>query len=259
MRYALGVCPDSTEPPAASREPLPAERPTLVQRVVALLEVFICSDYATQLPLAATFAAFGYPLSDAHQKLRPVAVFAFSVTDTVLLIGLILVILVSHGERPRDVLFGRRPAVRETRLGVLLVPAALAIAFGVLLAIQLVSPRLHTVPINPFQDLLRTHRDALLFAGVVIVAGGLREEIQRAFLIHRFETSLGGGLVGVVVTSVAFGLGHLPQGADAAIATGTLGAFWALVYIRRRSVIAPLVSHSGFDLLQIVQFLAVGH
>ena len=111
------------------------------------------------------------------------------------------------------------------------------------------------MPINPFQDLLRTRRDALLFAGVVIVAGGLREEIQRAFLIHRFETSLGGATVGVVVTSLAFGLGHLPQGVDAVIATGTLGAFWALVYLRRRSMIAPLVSHSGFDLLQIVQFL----
>ena len=224
-----------------------------------MLEVLICSDYATQLPLAATFAAFGYPLSDAHQKLRPIAVFTFSVTDTALLIGLILLILAAHGERPADVLLGRRPAVREARLGVLLIPAALAIAFGLLLLIQLFSPGLHTVPINPFQDLLRTRRDAVLFAGVVIVAGGLREEIQRAFLIHRFETSLGGATVGVVVTSLAFGLGHLPQGVDAVIATGTLGAFWALVYIRRRSMIAPLVSHSGFDLLQIAQFLMMGH
>ena len=251
--------PDLGEPSSNGNGPPAIERSRLIERIVAVLEVLICSDYATQLPLAATFAAFGYPLADVHQKLHPLAVFIFSVTDTVLLVGLILVILVSHGERPRDVMLGRRPAIRETRLGILLVPAALAIAFGVLLTIQLVSPRLHTVPINPFQDLLRSHRDALLFAGVVIVAGGLREEIQRAFLIHRFETSLGGGLVGVVVTSVAFGLGHLPQGVDATIATGTLGAFWALVYIRRRSMIAPLVSHSGFDLLQIAQFLAIGH
>jgi uncharacterized protein len=249
-----------TEPPVASHQP-PVDRhqPRAVERIVALLEVVICSDYATQIPLAVTFGAFGYPLADAHQKLRPVAIFAFSVTDTALLIGLILLILASHGERPRDVFLGRRPAVGEARLGVLLVPAALAIGFGLLLILQLLSPRLHTVPINPFQDLLRTNRDALLFAAVVVVAGGVREEIQRAFLIHRFETSLGGGGVGVIVTSVAFGLGHLPQGVDAAIATGTLGAFWALVYIRRRSMVAPLVSHSGFDLLQIVQFLTVRH
>ena len=42
------------------------------------------------------------------------------------------------------------------------------------------------------------------------------------------------------------------------VATALLGAFWAVVYLRRRSVVAPMVSHAGFDLLQIVQFLALG-
>ena len=31
------------------------------------------------------------------------------------------------------------------------------------------------------------------------------------------------------------------QGWDAAIATGTLGAFWGVLYVRRRSAAAPLV------------------
>jgi membrane protease YdiL (CAAX protease family) len=62
----------------------------------------------------------------------------------------------------------------------------------------------------------------------------------------------------VVTASVAFGAGHLLQGADAAIATGVLGAFWGIIYLRRRSVVAPVVSHSGFNLLQIVQFLMTG-
>jgi membrane protease YdiL (CAAX protease family) len=93
---------------------------------------------------------------------------------------------------------------------------------------------------------------------VVIVAGGIREEIQRAFLLRRFEQWLGGGAIGVITTSIAFGGGHLLQGVDAAIATGMLGAFWGLVYINRRSVVAPMVSHAGFDLLQILQFLALG-
>jgi membrane protease YdiL (CAAX protease family) len=89
---------------------------------------------------------------------------------------------------------------------------------------------------------------------VVLIAGGVREEIQRAFLLHRFEGWLGGGMFGVIVTSVAFGAGHLLQGYDAAIVTGMLGALWGVVYLRRRSAVAPMVSHAGFDLLQIVQF-----
>ena len=64
--------------------------------------------------------------------------------------------------------------------------------------------------------------------------------------------------VGVVVASASFGIGHLLQGVDAAIATALLGAFWGIVYLRRRSVVAPMVSHSGFDLLQVAQFMATG-
>ena len=72
-------------------------------------------------------------------------------------------------------------------------------------------------------------RNALIFALVVVVAGGVREELQRAFLLRRFEVYLGGSTVGVVVASTAFGAGHVLQGADAVITTGLLGAFWGLV------------------------------
>ncbi len=132
------------------------------------------------------------------------------------------------------------------------------VGIGVLATIQQFAPSLHTVLHNPLQELIRRPRDAWLFALVVVVAGGVREELQRAFLLHRFETWLGGSAVGLVVTSVAFGGGHLLQGVDAAIATGVLGAFWGLIYLRRRSMVAPAVSHAAFDLLQIVQFLALG-
>ena len=61
------------------------------------------------------------------------------------------------------------------------------------------APWLHTVEQNPLQDLIDTPRDAALFALVVVVAGGVREELQRAFLLRRFERWLGGARVGVVV------------------------------------------------------------
>jgi membrane protease YdiL (CAAX protease family) len=124
--------------------------------------------------------------------------------------------------------------------------------------VQRWAPSLHTVAQNPHEQMLGRPRDIWLFALVSIVAGGIREETQRAFLLHRFEVWLGGGTVGLVVTSVAFGFGHLIQGVDAAVATALLGAFWGMVYLRRRSTVAPMVSHAGFDLLQIVQVIAVG-
>jgi membrane protease YdiL (CAAX protease family) len=222
---------------------------------VALVEVVLCSDYPTQILLGAAFAAAGIGPSARQGELTIGYVMLLSFTDTVLLVGLILLLMRARSERPAALFLGSRRVALEVVSGLLLVPVALALAFLVLVIAQQFAPWLHTVPRNPLQALVQTSRDAWLFAAVVVIAGGVREEIQRAFLLHRFEHWLGGRGVGIVVTSTAFGAGHLLQGLDAALATGTLGAFWAVLYYRRRSVVAPMVSHSGFNLLEIVQFL----
>ena len=225
-------------------------RATVSHRIVALLEVLICSDYPTQLAVGNTFAAFGYAPAGAGGTLNLSFVAGVSAIDTAFLLTLILAFLYAHGERPRDVLFGFRSLAAEAALGIPLTLAALALAAAVL----------HSVEHNPLQSLMQTPRDAWVFALVVVVAGGVREELQRAFQLHRFTRWLGGGHVGILVTSVAFGAGHLiVQGKDAAIATALLGAFWGVVYLWRRSAVAPMVSHAGFNLLQIGQFLVLKH
>jgi membrane protease YdiL (CAAX protease family) len=234
----------------------PQARP-LAARLVALIEVLICSDFLTQVAIGGTLRAVGLqPLIGGQLNIRYVVI--LSIGDAILLIALIVFMLRAHGERPREVLFGSRPIAKEVGLGMAMIFAALAIGAALLLTMRRFAPSLHTVPDNPLAALLRSPRDAWLFALVVVVAGGVREEIQRAFLLHRFSIWLGGPAVGLLVTSLAFGAGHLMQGVDAAVATGVLGAFWAVVYLRRRSAIAPMVSHAGFDLLQIAQFLAIG-
>ncbi len=239
--------------PSPDPDPLPRHGPGWAPRLVAIVEILLCSDYPTQLVIGALLATSGVGSFDAHGALAARYVVILSLADAVVLVALILLLLAAHGESPRAVLLGRRPIAREAAAGVPLVFVALGIGILVLAPIQHFAPWLHTVPHNPLQALIRTPRNALLFAIVVIVAGGVREEIQRAFILSRFERWLGGGGVGVVVSSIAFGAGHLLQGADAAIATGLLGAFWGVVYLRRRSIVAPMVSHAGFDLLQIAQ------
>jgi membrane protease YdiL (CAAX protease family) len=247
------------DPPLSSLEPPPrAEpRPTPIERVLALLEVAICSDYPTQIALGTTFAALGFaPLTDGRLSLSYVVL--VSLVDTVLLLALMLLFMSVHRERPRDVFLGGRPVGPEIRAGIPLTAVALLLGIMVLLITRLLAPWLQNVPENPLKDLIQSPRDAALFGLVVVVAGGIREELQRAFLLRRFERWLGGGRVGVMITSLLFGVGHIIQGLDAAIATGILGAFWGFVYLRRRSVIAPVVSHSGFNLLQLTQLLTLG-
>ena len=66
-------------------------------------------------------------------------------------------------------LLGDRSVRREAWLGVVLVPA-LFLAVGVtVLTLRTLVPSLHNVPANPFEQLIRTPRDAGLFTVVAIV------------------------------------------------------------------------------------------
>jgi membrane protease YdiL (CAAX protease family) len=250
--------PGPHDAPPGPTTPAPPPPSRLAERTVALIEVILCSDYPTQFTLAATFAVFKFVPYTAQGRLSMPYVVALSLIDTGLLLGLMLLFLRAHGESARDVFLGRRPVLAEMRAGLPLTLASLAIGVAALVATRVLAPSLHNVSHNPLQDLMGRPRDTVLFVLVVVVAGGVREEAQRAFLLHRFDAWLGGGWVGVVVGSAAFGAGHLLQGADAAIATGLLGVFWGIVYLRRRSAVAPMVSHSGFNVLQIAQFLLAG-
>src|SRR5262245_59589262 len=224
-------------------------------RITAFIEVLLCSGFPTQLAIGGTLTALGYAAFAKSGALNMPYVVGLSIVDSLVVIGLVVLFLRVHGERPHDVILGNRPPAAEAAAGVPLIVAALAIAVIVIIITRVAAPWLHTVEKNPMQALLRSPRDAALFALVVVVAGGVREEVQRAFILHRFDVWLGGATAGVIVTSVAFGAGHYIQGADAALATGLLGAFWGVIYVRRRSAIAPMVSHAGFDLIQIVGFL----
>ena len=241
------------------REPevpaLPAIQP--LDRIAAVVEVILCSGFPTQILLIAILASAGMKPRTAEGLLSPPFVFTLSLVDTVLVIGLVLFFLTAHRESPRRVLLGQRAILREALLGVALVPAVFFLLVLVLMLILGLAPQLDNVARNPLEDLLRTRGDAIIFAVVAMVAGGVREEMQRGFIIHRFDTFLGGGAVGVVVYSALFGLGHIEQGYDAAIATGTLGAFWGAIYLTRRSVVAPMVNHAAFNLTQLVKYVAM--
>lgn len=245
--------PELFEPPAvAPRAVLP------IERAAAAVEVALCSGFPTQLIIITVLTTFGMKPFAANGQLSPSFVFSLTLLDTLALVGLIFFFLRAHRESPREVFFAARPHRRELLFGLALIPASFILVIGVLLLLQFVVPGLRNVPHNPLQDLADTRGNTILFAVVVMIAGGLREEVQRAFVLRRFEQYLGGGALGLVLFSVIFGLGHLPQGHDVAIATAILGAFWGAVYLRRRSILAPMVSHAGFNLAQVVKFVTIG-
>ena len=237
--------------------PAPPPPPPGPGRAAALAEVLLCSGFPTQLAVAAGLVVIGVtPGAGQSGELGLAYVVALSLADTVLLTGLIAYCLRRHGEQPSAVFLGARPAGPEVRLGLMLVPLAVVLATATLWAIQSIWPWISNVPQNPIEALIRSPRDALILLFVAVVAGGIREEVQRAFILRRFEQRLGGGWVGLVVFSTAFGLGHYIQGWDAAIVTALLGALWGALFLLRRSVVAAMVSHSGFNAIEILIALA---
>ena len=227
--------------------------PIGLNRLVAVLEILLCSSVPTQLALAGALRVAGFPAFGSGGQLSLIFVLILSVGDTLLLAALMVIITRSHGESVRELWIGRGPIKPEVVRGVLLIPAVFLMVVVLLNVLRLVAPWLHYVETNPLEQLATTPGEAAAFAIVAIVAGGIREELQRAFLLRRFELHLGGAVVGMIVLSVAFGLGHIVQGWDAVITTGMLGAVWALIYLRRRSAVAPIISHSGFNSPEILR------
>ena len=240
---------ESQGPPAGADEP-PA--PSLHRRLTAAGEVVLCSGFPTQLTLVVVLGLLGAGPTEGAGDLSLAYVVTLSMVDAAVILALVWMLMRAHGEHPVAVMVGRRPIRSELLLGLALVPAALLVVAAAFAVLSRVAPELRNVPENPLEALITTPAGALTFAAVAVVAGGLREEVQRAFILRRFEQHLGGAAVGLVVFSVAFGLGHLVQGRDAAIITGLLGALWGLLYLARRSMVAPFACHAGFNATEVL-------
>jgi membrane protease YdiL (CAAX protease family) len=226
-------------------------------RWLALFEAVLVCGIPTQAFIAAALllVARMSPRDGDGLSLRFFA--TLSLIDTVLVVVLIRFFLRSGGERPRDVLIGRRAIWREAALGLAFVPVVLIVVATVVLTLRTLFPWMQTVPTNPFLAFMDSPLEAAIFVVVVVLAGGVREEVQRSFILHRFEQRLGGIRLGLVLFTLTFGALHIDQGIDVSVAVGLLGLIWGIIYIKRRSAILPIVNHAGFNALQVFQGIVV--
>jgi membrane protease YdiL (CAAX protease family) len=224
-------------------------------RASAVFEILLCSGIPSQFALAYMLSLAGFTPFGEDGRLSFGYVTTLLLLDASLLITLIFWFVKRHGEHPRNVFLGDRPIGREIALGIPMTAIVFMLAVLVLSTARRMFPTLHNVSENPLEHLIDSPAKALVLAVVATIGGGLREEIQRAFILHRFEQHLGGGIVGLIVYSSIFGLGHSLQGWDAVLTTAMLGMFWGYVYLTRRSIVAPAVSHSGFNAAEIFVFL----
>lgn len=81
---------------------------------------------------------------------------------------------------------------------------------------------------------------ALLLLLVVAVA---EETVFRGYLLHRLTQASGSRVFAVVLSTLIFAFGHSYQGALGLASVAAIGAAFALIYLWRGSLIAPVVMH----------------
>jgi uncharacterized protein len=181
--------------------------------------------------------------------------FVFTAVATIFrdlgLVSLILFFLWRNGENVERIGWSFRRAVREAALG-----AALFIPFvfgATLLERGLLRLGLSR-PATPMPSFLAASGGAefILAAVLVAVVAVAEETIFRGYLLLRFQTILRSPALAVLLSSVIFSLGHGYEGSAGLVTVGVMGAVFAVIYLWRRSLVAPIVMHFLQDFLSIV-------
>jgi membrane protease YdiL (CAAX protease family) len=166
---------------------------------------------------------------------------AASMLQDLALMALVLYFLWRNGESPRSVGLSLANGATEVLWGVVLfVPFAMGVgalekalrAAGLSLPEQAPS---YLIPAGAWEYGL-----ALAFLVVVAVS---EEVIFRGYLILRFEEITGSSVAAVLLSATIFSIGHGYQGTAGVIAVGVMGVAFAVVYLWRGSLLAPMVMH----------------
>jgi uncharacterized protein len=111
-----------------------------------------------------------------------------------------------------------------------------------------------STPLKPFTSLTpkRTLAELALAVILVIIVAFAEETMFRGYLILRLRATTRNLLAAVILSTVIFAFGHGYEGSAGVVTVGFMGLVFALVYVWRNSLIAPMVMHFLQDFLSIV-------
>jgi uncharacterized protein len=234
--------------------PLNPEQPrkTWLDRAQALFEVLLLSGLLSSL-LAGLIL---YPFRGQ----KPPNLLLSAKTLSVFLLlesGIAFLILAVILKIRRETIFGLglrwHRWKSQLAIGLALVPCFFLLNGAVALIFRTYFPQYY-LDENPLTQLIQTPQQLALLIFSALVAGGIKEELLRAFILTRFRLYLGGAGLGLVLWSIGFGAGHYVQGAQGIVTAGLYGLIFGAVYLQSGSLIAPIVAHSVYDSLALLAY-----
>jgi len=222
-----------------------------MERVQALVEVLLVSGALSSLLAVLPFSMTAGGGSSLMKDARLLA--AFSLLEAAITMLILILILMIRGEAASAAGLRFHHGRGDSLLGLATVPILFALNILIALFFRLALPDYY-LEVNPLTELIRTPSDLLWILATALVSGGIKEELQRAFILRRFQRHLGGAVTGLVVWSIAFGAGHYVQGPQGIVSAGTYGLIFGVLYLLRGSLVAPMVAHGAYNSLAIAGY-----
>ena len=222
----------------------------IVTRVLALIEVAIVA-VAGSLLARIVLQILAVP-PDQIWEHTP-TLFLFMVVEATITLILVLFFLRMSGESLWSLGWRGQGLAKESVVGVVSIPVLFGSTFLVGTLFHVFFPE-QISKSNPLLDLVQTKTDLTLFLVSSVYVGGIKEEIQRAFVLRRFNRFLGSLPTGLILWSIFFGAGHAVQGIDNAVGAGVLGLLFGLLYLMRGSVVGPIWAHALYDMITLGVF-----
>jgi membrane protease YdiL (CAAX protease family) len=234
--------------PPSSESP----RITWIDRVQALFEVLLLSGLISSLLAGLLF--YAVQGKRAFNPLTNAKVFSvFLLLES----GIAFLILVTVLKARRETICGLGLQWERWKfhltLGLMLVPFLFLINTAVAVVFRMYFPQ-YQVEKNPITELIHTPQQLALIIFSALVAGGIKEELQRAFILTRFRCYLGGAGLGLLLWSVGFGVGHYVQGVQSIVIAAIYGLIFGILYLLTGSLIAPIVAHGAYDALALLAY-----
>jgi len=173
------------------------------------------------------------------------------------LVCLILFFLWRNGEPAERMGWNFKNFWREVAVGLsLFIP----LFFGASLLENLLQKAGFSLPLTPVPSYM-TPCDMpkiVLAVCLVTVVAVAEETIFRGYLIMRFQDLNTGAPTAIVLSAFIFAIGHGYEGTAGVITVGVMGLAFALVYLWRRSLVAPMIMHCLVDFISIVLVPVLG-
>jgi membrane protease YdiL (CAAX protease family) len=117
-----------------------------------------------------------------------------------------------------------------------------------------------SVPSTPTPSFLAAQGiTEIVLAFVLVVVVAIAEEtIFRGYLILRFRGLAASPVVAILLSAFVFSLGHGYEGTAGVVTVGAMGAVFAIIYVWRKSLVAPMVMHFLQDFIGIVLLPLLG-